>query len=166
MDSSSNFRMLRAGGERSSVYQAVIVDEASMLDITILATLLRALNLEYVDRLILVGDPGQLPPIGPGRPFLNLIEHLRRDGQQAAKHLAELRFNCRQAQGSQISTLAGHFARVEERPDEAVFDILTDATSKRDLAIHVYEDESKLSSLLRQVYEQELRRLCEMSGDL
>jgi len=66
--------MLRAGGERSSVYQTVIVDEASMLDITILATLLRALNLEYVDRLILVGDPGQLPPIGPGRPFLNLID--------------------------------------------------------------------------------------------
>ena len=25
-------------------------------------------------RLILVGDPNQLPPIGPGRPFADIIE--------------------------------------------------------------------------------------------
>ena len=29
-----------------------------------------------VKRLILVGDPAQLPPIGAGRPFADLVAHL------------------------------------------------------------------------------------------
>ena len=44
--------------------QAVIVDEASMLDITLLYHLLEALPLGC--RLILVGDVDQLPSVGPG----------------------------------------------------------------------------------------------------
>lgn len=43
---------------------AVIVDETSMVDLPLLASLLRALPTGC--RLILVGDPDQLPPVGPG----------------------------------------------------------------------------------------------------
>ena len=33
-------------------------------------------GLNKVTRLILVGDPNQLPPIGPGRPFVDIIAWL------------------------------------------------------------------------------------------
>lgn len=46
---------------------AVIVDEMSMVDIQLLHSLLRAVPENA--RLILVGDPDQLPPVGPGFPF-------------------------------------------------------------------------------------------------
>jgi len=54
--------------------RTVIVDEASMLTEEMLAALLNALK--GVQRLILVGDPRQLPPIGPGRPFVDIISRL------------------------------------------------------------------------------------------
>ncbi|MBX5454449.1 MAG: ATP-dependent RecD-like DNA helicase [Acidobacteriia bacterium] len=60
--------------ERSSSYKTVIVDEASMLTEDMLATLLDALS--GVDRIILVGDPSQLPPIGAGRPFVDIVKLL------------------------------------------------------------------------------------------
>lgn len=46
---------------------AVIVDEMSMVDVQLLHSLLQAIPGNK--RLILVGDPDQLPPVGPGFPF-------------------------------------------------------------------------------------------------
>lgn len=57
--------------ERSTAHKTVIVDEASMLTEEQLAALIDALS--AVDRLILVGDPSQLPPIGAGRPFVDIV---------------------------------------------------------------------------------------------
>lgn len=54
--------------------RTVIVDEASMLTEEMLGALLQALR--DVHRLILIGDPRQLPPIGSGRPFVDIIAHL------------------------------------------------------------------------------------------
>jgi hypothetical protein len=56
-------------------YATVIVDEASMLTEDMLGALLDAL--QGVKRFILVGDPAQLPPIGAGRPFVDIIAQLR-----------------------------------------------------------------------------------------
>ena len=50
---------------------AVIVDEMSMVDILLLHSLLRAIPQRA--RLILVGDPDQLPPVGPGFPFSDML---------------------------------------------------------------------------------------------
>ena len=50
---------------------AVIVDEMSMVEIQLLASLLRAIP--SGKRLILVGDPDQLPPVGPGFPFSDCL---------------------------------------------------------------------------------------------
>lgn len=55
----------------------VVVDESSMLTEEQLAALLDGLHAP--DRLILVGDPRQLPPIGAGRPFVDLITRLTGD---------------------------------------------------------------------------------------
>ena len=46
---------------------AVIIDEMSMVDVQLLHCLLQAIPPRK--RLILVGDPDQLPPVGPGFPF-------------------------------------------------------------------------------------------------
>ncbi len=58
-------------------YGLVVIDEASMLTEEMLAATLSAL--EGVKRLILVGDHRQLPPIGAGRPFVDLVEWLKPD---------------------------------------------------------------------------------------
>ncbi len=50
---------------------AVIVDETSMVDILLMEALLRALKPDC--RLILVGDPDQLPSVGAGMLFSDLI---------------------------------------------------------------------------------------------
>ena len=50
---------------------AVIVDEMSMVDIPLLSSLLHAIPAGK--RLILVGDPDQLPPVGPGFPFGDML---------------------------------------------------------------------------------------------
>ena len=50
---------------------AVIVDETSMVDITLMQALLSALRDGC--RLVLVGDPDQLPSVGPGNLFSDLI---------------------------------------------------------------------------------------------
>ena len=51
--------------------EAVIVDEVSMVDVLLLSQLLQAIRPSA--RLILVGDPDQLPPVGPGFPFSDIL---------------------------------------------------------------------------------------------
>lgn len=54
--------------------QSVIMDESSMVDTALLAEIVR----RKPHRLVLVGDPAQLPPVGRGQPFHDLI-NLRPD---------------------------------------------------------------------------------------
>lgn len=56
-------------------YSLVVIDEASMLTEEMLAATLD--SFAGVKRLILVGDARQLPPIGTGRPFVDLVNKLR-----------------------------------------------------------------------------------------
>ncbi|MGY0489148.1 AAA family ATPase [Streptomyces sp. WG-D5] len=58
-------------------YGLVVIDEASMLTEEMLAAALD--SFARVQRLVLVGDPRQLPPIGAGRPFVDLVNKLRPD---------------------------------------------------------------------------------------
>lgn len=73
---------------RSTKYssaQTVVVDEASMLTMDYLQAILDGLDLTQVTRIILVGDPNQLPPIGVGRPFVDLVAQLENSPQQPGK---------------------------------------------------------------------------------
>ena len=72
---------------------AVIVDEMSMVDVQLLGSLLQAVPQKA--RLILVGDPDQLPPVGPGFPFRDML----RSNVLPSVHLTEI---FRQAQESLI----------------------------------------------------------------
>lgn len=59
--------------ERPLTADVVLVDESSMIDIELFAALLDAIN-PATTRLILIGDADQLPPVGPGRPFGDLVD--------------------------------------------------------------------------------------------
>jgi exodeoxyribonuclease V alpha subunit len=54
--------------------EVVIVDEFSMCDVKLAAALMRAaFEQGLVRTLLLVGDADQLPPVGPGQPYLDLL---------------------------------------------------------------------------------------------
>ena len=65
---------LNPRGQRLGGFTTVVVDEASMLTEEMLAALLEAVKDPL--RIILCGDHRQLPPIGAGRPFSDLLSHL------------------------------------------------------------------------------------------
>ncbi len=71
---------------------ALVVDEASMLDVRLCAQMLRAMPL--TGRLVLVGDVNQLPSVGPGNVLADILdsqtvpaERLTRIYRQAQKSL-------------------------------------------------------------------------------
>lgn len=68
-------RYMVTEGPRAQGFGTVIVDEASMLTEDMLGALFDAL--QGVKQFILVGDPAQLPPIGAGRPLVDIIARLR-----------------------------------------------------------------------------------------
>ena len=86
---------------------AVIVDETSMVDLPLMAALMDALRPEC--RLVLVGDPDQLPSVGPGCLFADLI----RSGAVPTVRLTEV---FRQAAQSAIIRNA-HTVNRGELPD-------------------------------------------------
>ncbi|SDY63089.1 exodeoxyribonuclease V alpha subunit [Geodermatophilus africanus] len=75
----------------------VVVDEASMLDVELTAALLEAC--QDGTHLLLVGDPAQLPSIGPGHVLGDLID-------SGVVPVTELTTLYRQAEGGAIARLA------------------------------------------------------------
>jgi exodeoxyribonuclease V alpha subunit len=75
-------RLLESGGERFHRHarrpldlDLLVVDEVSMVDLPLMAALLEALP--ATSRLVLVGDPAQLPPVGPGPVLQELSQPTR-----------------------------------------------------------------------------------------
>ncbi len=94
----------------------MVVDEASMLDVELAAALLSALKDQT--HLVIVGDPAQLPSIGPGRVLGDLID-------SGVIPVTELQKLYRQTEGGAIARLAmavrgGELARVEDDSREVV----------------------------------------------
>jgi len=86
---------------------AVILDEASMVDISLMQALLQAMKPGA--RLVLVGDADQLPSVGPG----NLLKDLLRSGAVPTVTLQEV---FRQAEESRI-IVSAHLINQGEMPD-------------------------------------------------
>jgi exodeoxyribonuclease V alpha subunit len=88
---------------------AVILDECSMVDITLMKALLAAMPKEC--RLVLVGDADQLPSVGPGNVFLDIL----RSGVVPTVRLTEI---FRQTADSRIVRNA-HMINAGEHPNIA-----------------------------------------------
>lgn len=147
--------------ERVSSYKTVIVDEASMLTEEQLAALFDALS--GVDRVILVGDPSQLPPIGAGRPFVDIVKLLRPENfainkPRVAAGYGELTIGSRQ-KGDQRRDLelAELFSGRPTGPGgDEIISRLTQGDCGRHLRICPWSSPSQLAMLLPKVIGEEL----------
>ena len=100
----------------------LIIDESSMIDLEKLYTLFSVIKFtaRYPKRIIMVGDENQLPPIGFGKPFHDMIEHVLADPKLAERHYINLKSNCRQENDPKIITLADAFTDKRRYYEEAL----------------------------------------------
>lgn len=119
-----NLTFKREGGRQEDDTATFIIDESSMMDLHLAAALFRAIHWGSVQRLILVGDPNQLPPIGRGKVFSDVIAWLR---SHSPESIGILETNIRQMEnrltgkGTGILDLATIYigASRSEQKDEA-----------------------------------------------
>jgi len=147
--------------ERYSSCKTVIVDESSMLTEDMLAALFDALS--GVDRIILVGDPSQLPPIGAGRPFVDIVKLLAPEQFAANKpHVsagyAELTIGSRQkgAQRQDLELAELFSGRPTGPGGDEIISRLAEGNCGEHLRICPWTSPSQLASLLPKVIGEEL----------
>ena len=116
--------------------QAVIVDEASMLDISLFYHLLEALPLGC--RLILVGDVDQLPSVGPGSVLKDIIQC----GKMPVVRLHEV---FRQAEVSPIVRNAHRINR----------GLLPECVADSDFSMKEFADEEQAAAYITNLYVTE-----------
>lgn len=153
----ANFALKLSGGEQFGA-PTVIIDEASMIPMDLLGVLFRALDLNKVTRLILVGDPNQLPPIGPGRSFVDIIAWLEADAERG-KYLARLLERARhEDHESQALQLADGYLRDDTSPGD---DEMLSRVARRgvggDLEVHYWQDSCQLEEQLASAMKKHLR---------
>ncbi len=147
-----NLTLRRHGGQCKEDITTFIIDESSMLDLPLLATFFRAVNWTTVERLIFVGDPNQLPPIGTGRVFADLIDWLR---HEMPEHVGELTINMRHIlnrlteKGTGILDLASLYVRRELAEEKAA-----DVDAQQDEMLARVQEGGEIDGDLRVIYWQ------------
>ncbi len=142
------------------VPETVIIDEASMLTEEMFGALLQALK--AAKRILFVGDPNQLPPIGAGRPFVDLVHLLSRrlaDGAfpRVCDCYGELTVNRRQG-GSQERLdveLSRWFTSAQEKLDDGVIAEIEKGGSSH-ISLIPWSDEKELEEKLLQAMAKEV----------
>jgi ATP-dependent exoDNAse (exonuclease V) alpha subunit len=133
-------------------FKNIIIDESSMIDLEKMSILFKAINWEGVERLILAGDVNQLPPIGLGKPFFDIIWYLKNANQyKNGGFVNYLNVNCRRIlEESEAAKLAAAFASSEQEDpfwEESVLKILGHY-KHGDLEVDYWEDEMDLPPLI------------------
>lgn len=150
-------RYRRSDRDRDNTARTIIVDECSMLTEDAIDALLDAL--EGYDRLILVGDHRQLPPIGTGRPFVDIVNYLREEAGQlafprVAPSYAELTIPRRQVTSGDDDRadlqLAEWFAGSETSPGaDEIWDRLRRGEDLGTVRLRRWENAAELRDVLR-----------------
>ncbi len=165
-------------GKPETRFTTYIVDEASMLDVPLLATFFRAVNWNSVQRLILVGDPNQLPPIGTGRVFADLVDWLSEDFPE---HVGQLAINVRQivnrieGHGTGIVDVASTYTRqntpgVKSAKEEAIREQVLEKLWRGhdldgDLRIEYWDSPEELEQLLMTIVVEDMERFSKTRFD-
>lgn len=159
--------------EAQNVSATVIIDESSMMTEEMFAALLSALN--SAKRIIFVGDPNQLPPIGAGRPFVDLVRYLKRDmpsifEPQVVKGFGELTITRRQADNGnekrEDSKLADWFKESSGHLDDDIFIDLQDNKLGDHIAFKSWTTPEDLQQkILETIYEEtEMKSIDDIEG--
>jgi len=143
--------------------RTVIIDEASMLTEEMLAALIQALK--GVRRLILIGDPRQLPPIGTGRPFVDIVKHLAPEGvteqfPRVAPGYAELTIRHRQSGEHREDLQFAEWFSGSPLPagEDDVFERVMGAVPPRHIHFVQWDSADEMRSRLIEVLVSELKR--------
>ena len=162
-----NLTFKRVGGKVDG-NGTIIVDEASMLDLGLMATLIRAIEWNQVRRFILVGDPHQLPPIGRGKVFADTIEWLfERQPESIALLKENLRLmeNISKNKGTAILRLAELFIASNANnnaqatsleAEELLTHVHKGGEIDADLHVVYWDDPQNLCNLLIETMESEM----------
>ncbi|HUW12522.1 MAG TPA: ATP-dependent RecD-like DNA helicase [Anaerolineae bacterium] len=155
-------RPLFEGADKYRREKTVVIDESSMLTMDDLYAVLEALDLVHVQRVILVGDPNQLPPIGVGRPFADLVGRLELAAESAdaqeqtlAAAMGRLTAEVRAAAkaGSDTLRLASWFTREQQPADaDVVFSDLEQGKPFNDLDIRFWNTHEQLGRLIFETF--------------
>lgn len=147
-----NFTLKREGGKQETDVRIFIIDECSMLDQSLVATLFRAINWHTVQRIILVGDPNQLPPIGVGKVFSDIVDWID------PEYLGELKENLRQKENSLTGKGGGilQLASVFLKEVNGNHEVPVDLSELENVAVQ----KAQGTDLLKRVQEQDF------TGDL
>jgi hypothetical protein len=145
--------------------RTVIVDECSMLTEEMLGALFQ--GMKGCQRLILVGDHDQLPPIGPGRPFVDIIHRLRGNRPSnafphVATGLCELTITRRQkevhGETPDDLKLAQWFRSAPPDIDsDEIFSMAAESMNSDRLRLVEWRNESDLPRLLNRLLREELK---------
>lgn len=138
----------------SSIAKTVIIDESSMLTEDMFAGILKLVD-SHAERIIFIGDPNQLPPIGAGRPFVDLINYLERD---YPKKVATLKIEMRQGSGGDDLSFAQIFSNSDAVDKDVIYRIQNNKTDIR-LKYIQYTD----LDVLEKVFFRELMEITDMA---
>ena len=143
-------------------YKTVVVDEASMLTEEMLAALFDSLS--GVDRYVLVGDQRQLPPIGAGRPFVDIIslcEPLEKETTfpRVGPAYAELTIRRRQVgEKREDLELADWYSGRDLGPGgDEIFNLIKDVDTLEHLTLLQWETEEDVWSKILETIVKELK---------
>lgn len=140
----------------SSIAKTVIIDESSMLTEDMFAGILKLVD-SHAERIIFIGDPNQLPPIGAGRPFVDLINYLERDYPEK---VATLKTEMRQGSGGDDLSFAQIFSNSESVDKDVIYRIQNNQTDER-LKYIQYIDLDELEK----VFFEELVEITNMTNE-
>lgn len=149
--------------ENKLTIENLIIDESSMLDLNKISILLSIIKFtyKYPKRIILVGDENQLPPIGFGKPFHDIIQHIQSSEQLLEAHYINLKSNCRQENDENILKLADAFTD-KTRCYEEAFNIIDSGEGKKSKGLFVYKWKTKealndkINHALQEVFKMDL----------
>ena len=111
--------------------KVVIIDESSMINERLLGALFMLLDPDGIEHLYLVGDEKQLPPIGPGRPFADIIAHLKISGNE--ENYLRLEANYRFSEDLLIGELSS-LLEDDEDTENLISEILQKGDSSLEIA--------------------------------
>lgn len=129
----------------------VIIDEASMIDTYLMASLLKGISANC--KILLVGDDHQLPSVGPGQVLHDLIE----SNSLQKVELTEL---YRQGKDSNILTLAYDIRQGEV--NEEVFNVGDDLTFIKATPDQVVDNVLEITDTYQDLSYKEFQILCPM----
>ena len=146
--------------DKCGKYKTVIIDECSMVTEDQLASIFDALT--GVERYVLVGDPQQLPPIGSGRPFVDIIDYIKPANIEyhfpcVKNGYAELTILRRQKGESRIDVnFATWFGSKSDSAIDTVWDMIELNTNK-ELVFEDWKDSDELQQKLLKYLVEELK---------